>query len=244
MYNTFLISKFETNTKDTSMKRLLLLLILLTTTASAGFYGGLEWRYTSLDGTYEATYSEPHINDSVTKQYDISKSLNSFGINLGYGYANTMSGNIYINAGIGTNFSYAFEPLSHDLYPHILVGMGFLAFEDLDISGTPNYLDKSQFGAQTLFTQVGAGLSYVVNDTVELYGDLLLMLHMYSDVYQLGSDVDYEKQDGSIDNVSIGFEVGVRFHAFGKSKWSLSAQELELREKALQRDNEIDAFID
>ena len=227
------------------MKRLLLLMVMLTSYLNAGLYGGLEYYAAFLNGTYEETNK----NTNVTEQWKMSGTANTVGINLGYGYADTVSGDIYFLIGnggrIGTNFRYAFNPLANNLYPHLIVGVG-LADIHPDLTDNPNTPDtETSIGTNTYFVQIGLGLSYVLNDTIELYGNALLVYNYDSHIYGSNYENKNISYGGTVDKVNVGFQIGVKFHTFGSS--TIRGKYLKEEEQAIEleeeRQKDIDAFI-
>jgi len=253
------------------MKRLLTLMILLTSYLNAGLYGGIELQSMSIDGTYKETYR------GETQQWDTAANISLVGLNLGYGYVDAFSGEVYMALGsdsgkLGANLRYGFDVFDNSIFPHILLGGGYVGGSgDVRISGNSNtpytITDSSSDGSffttnsvdryDAVFVQIGVGLSYVMKDTVEIYGDIFLMLdnnevrtesfivednlysgynyNPYSTTY---SDVRVEQ---TWNTPSIGFQIGVKFHPFGAA--TLRGKHLKQDQLEEYREKNIDAFI-
>ena len=209
------------------MRRLSILVILLTSYLHAGMYGGIEGHSMSFDGTYKESIG------NMSQEWTTNSDVNLIGLNLGYGYADSASGEIYLAtnseaAKFGLNFRYGFDMFDNNIFPHILLGTGFVFGDEPSLSNSPYtpYADKSDYRIReynAVFIQLGIGLSYVLNDTIEFYGDAVLLFnlddrthtnnfHIYDGAYSHNIDVEQEWN-----NPSFGFQLGVKFHAFGSS---------------------------
>ena len=246
-------------------KVILLLLFVFLASANAGFYGGVVGKYTSVSGSYYET----NTSLDITHKWDISQSATPVGLSLGYGFADSVAGEVHLlfNSGdsptLGTNISYAFGEITNDLYPHILIGAGLTS---LDISRSNSDADKSASNDAIIATmgtlQLGVGLSYVLNNTLEFYSDILLVY--YSNVNFYNFDYDYNSNysdisyGGNVDKSTIGLQIGIKFHAFGQSTKKATQyfaeiereedrqEEIELKQQQeieLKRQQEIDTFL-
>ena len=226
------------------MKRLLSLMVLLTSYLYAGMYGGILGSYNSMSGTYQETDT----NTNVTRKWNVSQSYNTFGLTLGYGFVDSISGEIYLLGGdsfkAGMNVSYAFTEVINDLYPHILIGIGGMDLDNGNFSGESSFFSPdSDPYASSPFIQLGAGLSYVLNNTMEVYGDILVVYYTddsfsnYAYEYDSYNNITY---GGAIDKVTVGFHVGAKFHVFGETTMR---REVVIQEHEVQREKEIESFI-
>jgi len=237
------------------MKRLLLLGVLLTSYLNAGMYGGVEWQKASFNGTYKETYK------GETQEWDTTAALSVFGLNLGYGHADATSGEIYFvtdfdGGKLGSNLSYGFDLFDNNLFPHILIGNGALFTEDPSLSNNPNLPQGSARDYGVPFVQLGVGLSYALSDTIEFYGDVLLLVGLVDDDSSDGYDVyEYDENSGTSsvypltqeqtwDNPSIGFRIGIKFHALGSSTMDGKHLKQEVSKLEEERQKNIDTFMD
>ena len=218
-------------------------MIFLTSYLNAGLYGGLELQSLSIDGTYKETAN------GVTKEWDTTNDLKFVGLNIGYGYVDAFSGEVYMAPGsdfgkFGANLRYGFDVFDSNVFPHILLGLGTImsASRNVSFSNDSNRsdLDNSRlYNLNTGFVQLGVGLSYVVKDTIEIYGDIFLMFDVDTRVNkdeftvedtsynEYGYNYDYYTDYNDVgtaehkwDTTSIGFQIGVKFHPFGSSTLS------------------------
>ena len=227
-------------------------MILLTSYLNAGVYGGVEWTSASFDGTYKETYR------GVEQKWNTQSDVNAFGLNLGYGYADSPSGEVYLNIGsdsskIGLNFRHGFDTFNNNFFPQIVIGHGFIGGSKARLSNNSNVARGYEVNYRSPFVQLGVGFSYALNNTVELYGDVLVILG-FDETYTSSMDIkemdtyytlDSEEQ---WDNLTIGVSLGVKFHAFGVTTLRRKITVEELRQETLEfdrkREKEIDSFID
>jgi len=203
------------------MKRILIFLLLYSVTSYAGWMGGALVDTTNVSGTYTETTS------SGSQEWNLEMPLDTAGLQVGYGYVDTLSVAAYacINDGsdkVGINLQYGHDMFGIDLYPHILVGIGGMSSNNIDISGNNNLRENDVYYFSEGYGQIGGGLSYVFGDKLELYTDLIVRFNSNSNQKTKFSYYDY-KTDQTVegysgqqwDNVTFGINLGIRFHVFG-----------------------------
>ena len=227
------------------MKRLLMLMILLISYLNAGMYGGIEWHKLSFDGTYK------EIDIDGIQEWDTLADISVIGLNLGYGYADAFSGEVYFAGGyntgkLGTNMRYGFDIFDNNIFPHILLGTGVTGISPVKLSNNPNVPSEYYKNYSTPFVQLGLGASYILNDTIELYGDILIVkgFNTGSTNNNKSTGTNHTIIEDKWDATTIGFLVGVKFHAFGSSTLRgkyLKEKDLELERERLKN---IDSIFD
>ena len=240
-------------------------MIFLTSYLNAGLYGGIELQSMSIDGTYKETYR------GETQQWKTTKDLNQVGFTLGYGYVDFLSSEVYLSTNgmdsgkFGTNLRYGFDMFDNNVFPHILFGVGLLDAHYMKFSNNSStpYADTKSSGTSRYtagFLQIGVGISYVIKDTIEMYGDIFLMFDPDNDEkkgsftvedksynnYNYNYNYIGDNNDNTVtveqtwNTPSIGFQIGIKFHPFGSSTIRGKRLKDELEE---EREKSIDAFI-
>ena len=207
----------------------------------------------SFDGTYKETYKD------VTQEWDTEADISAFGLNLGYGHVDSLSGDVYLvidyNAvKFGSNLRYGFDIFENNFSPHLLLGNGVVFTGKTSLSNNPNVAQGYPSSYNSPFVQLGVGASYAFSDTVEFYADVLLIIGFedgsskykyYERDSATGTTTYYSRiEDNKWNTTSIGFQLDVKFHAFGSSairRKYLKEEALELEE---ERQKNIDSIFD
>ena len=143
----------------------------------------------------------------------------------------------------------------NNFFPHILFGNGIIINEKTSLSDNSKipYAYDSDYKIReyyAIFMQLGIGLSYVLNDTIEFYWDVVLLLNLNNRTYTSDAYFDDESYNNTIrieqtwNNPSIGFQVGVKFHTFGSSTMRRKYLKEEILQLEEERQKNIDSIFD